>query len=143
MSFYTGLTFYRPRKPPAMTAGDLGRFVAQIRDAGLLADRGLQYLKTRVGDSIDQDDQGTTSYEEAEGAPGAGCVKEIEWDLELARPSGVAEIIAALAGDNRRIVRRNRQAMGLVLGHSRIRLRGRPPIVANGARFLSRRDCIS
>ena len=48
MSFYTGLTFYRPREPPAMTASELGQFIAQIRDAGLLANDGFKYLQVRI-----------------------------------------------------------------------------------------------
>ncbi len=104
MSFYTGLTFYRPREPPAMTASELGQFIAQIRDAGLLANDGFKYLQVRFGRSIDQDERGTSDLEE-ETAPGLYIMKDIEWDLELSGPSDIAEIIAALANDKRRIYR--------------------------------------
>lgn len=104
MSFYTCLTFYRPREPPAMAVSDLGRFIAQIHGLGLLTDDGLQYLAVRIGDSIDQDEKNTACYE-AGAAPGIYLVKDIEWDLELSRPNGAAEIIAALVNDDRRIYR--------------------------------------
>jgi hypothetical protein len=88
-----------------MTANDLGVFLGRIREGGFLADDGLRNLQVKFGDSIDQDDKGTSSLEELEHAPGLFVSHDIEWDLELEDPVGIAEMIAALANDERRIYR--------------------------------------
>lgn len=105
MSYYTSLVFYRPAKPPAITASDLGRFIARIHDEGLLVDDGLRVLQLKLGDSIDQDEKRATCLEELEHAPGLFVTKDIEWDLELRAPTTIADMIAGLANDNRRIYR--------------------------------------
>jgi hypothetical protein len=103
MSFFTSLQYYRPRPPPAMTADDLARFVTAIRDTGTLTASGLLCLKLKFGDSIDQDDKGTTWEEET--APYMAIIHDVDWDVELGDPSDLQEIVDRLTGDERRVYR--------------------------------------
>lgn len=102
MSFSTSLTYYRPCAPPTITADDLARFISQLRDTGILTDDGFQMLHVKFGDSIDQDEQGTSWEEEI--SPCMFISHDIEWDVDL-YPSGLQDIIERLTGDDRRIHR--------------------------------------
>ena len=57
MSFYTGLVYYRPCEPPAMTGQDLGQFIAKIYELGVLKEGGFEVMNVRFGDFIDQDEK--------------------------------------------------------------------------------------
>ncbi len=103
MSFHTGVMLYRPCRPPPMTADDLGRFIMEIRDAGVLTDDGFQVLQVRFGDSIDQDEKGITCEEDI--AWGISTLSTIEWDLNLSCMGSVRQLVGALAGDKRRVYR--------------------------------------
>jgi hypothetical protein len=103
MSFYTGLVYYRPCAPPPVTADDLSRFIARIRDTGTLADSGFGSLNVKFGQSIDQDDERT--YWEEPTVPGIFELHEIEWDLCRRDRPTVEQIIASLASDQRRVYR--------------------------------------
>jgi hypothetical protein len=103
MSFYTGLVYYRPRVPPAMTSIDLAGFVAQLRDAGVVADERSGTLQIKFGNAIDQDELGTSCDEEI--GPGIFSMGEIEWDIDLPFGTKLAATIDALTADERKIYR--------------------------------------
>lgn len=103
MSFFTSLTFYRPTSPPAVTAADFSRFIAQIHDGVALTTSGLEMLRVKFGDAIDQDDEGTLWGEEL--TPAISIMHDIEWDVDLSDDSTIQEIIEALVSDSRRIYR--------------------------------------
>ena len=103
MSFFTSLSHYRPGSPPSVTADDLSRFIAQISETSSLTDSGLRLLQVKFGDSIDQDDKGTTWEEES--VPGISMVHDIEWDLDLSSQPTHQQMVDSLASDQRRIYR--------------------------------------
>jgi hypothetical protein len=86
-----------------MTGDDLGRFIAELRAADVLTGGGFQYLHIKFGDAIDQDENDASWSEEI--APRISVMREIEWDLEINKPAGLAEMIAAVTSDSRRIYR--------------------------------------
>jgi hypothetical protein len=103
MSFYTSVVFYRPRKPPAMTASDIARFIVAIRGAKVLTRFGSRSLSVKFGKSIDKDHKGTTWEKRV--APGIAEVHEIKWDVELDGSPSLQDIIDCLNSDHRRIYR--------------------------------------
>jgi hypothetical protein len=97
--------YYRPRKPPLVTADDLASVVAELSKTSKLTTSGMYGLKVKFGEAIDRDDKETIWYEQT--APGVARVHEIEWDIELSRAKGMDDIQMALAGDSRTIYRAN------------------------------------
>jgi hypothetical protein len=103
MSFYIALIYYRPRKPPIVTANDLATVVARLAETGKLKPSGMYGAKVKFGDSIDADDRETTLYEPQE--TGVILVGEIEWDLNCCSLTSVEEVIKSLFGNHNRIYR--------------------------------------
>jgi len=103
MSFFTSLTYYRPCTPPIVTGNDLANLITQLYETGTLTDSGFQILQVKFGNSVDQDEQDSSSAEEI--MPGLAVMDDIEWDLDVPKPSGIRGIIDALKGDNRPVYR--------------------------------------
>jgi hypothetical protein len=100
---YTSLQYYRPRTPPAVTADNLSRFIAALRDTRALTDSGLFCLQVKFGQSIDQDEKDANWLENI--ADGIATTNEVQWDINVPNPSGLQEMIDRLAGDQRRVYR--------------------------------------
>ncbi|MCA9185049.1 MAG: hypothetical protein KDA99_05495, partial [Planctomycetales bacterium] len=103
MSFFTTLSYYRPCAPPPVTADDLSRIIAAICSTDTLTDDGFRWLSVKFGESIVQDDKGTTWKEEK--VPGISAIHDIEWDIDLSDDPTPHEMIGVLASNQDRIYR--------------------------------------
>jgi hypothetical protein len=103
MSFYTNLIFYRPRKPPIVTGGDLAEFISGIKNVGVLDDSSDLNLQIKYGQAIDQDDL-AADWDEPTESPYICTFGEIDWDDQQSSDS-VEKLIATLSGDQRAIYR--------------------------------------
>src|SRR5262249_36162625 len=80
----------------------LAQFVLALEKTGTLIDSVLQCLRVKFGQSIDQDELGTTWEEVVDGII---ISHDIEWDIDLRNVSGLKEIVDTLSGDDRRVYR--------------------------------------
>jgi len=103
MSFFTSLMYYRPRKPPIVTANDLAMVVSRLADTGKFAPSGLFGAKVKFGDAIDADDRDTVWYEPQD--TGVILVGEIEWDINSPALASADDVIAALSGNHDSVYR--------------------------------------
>src|SRR6476620_10564184 len=105
MSFYLSLMFYRPRKPPVVTANDLAVVISHLADTGKLSSSGTFGAKIKFGDAIDADNKETICYEPQE--TGIIHVGEIEWDIASSTLKSAMEVMEMLSGNCERIYRAN------------------------------------
>jgi hypothetical protein len=106
MSFYTALMFYRPRKPPIVTANDLATVMLLLAETGKLNANDQCRAKVKFGESIDADNEETTRYEYTS-TPGIMRVSEIEWDFKSPAAESMDRVIKALSRNLSPIYRAN------------------------------------
>src|ERR1051326_5536951 len=95
MSFYTTLSFYRPKKPPTITGKSLAEFIRAFDALRVTSRPRPLTVQLKFGKRIDQDAEPTT-YEEPKNAV-LSVVRDIKWDSDAHYDclATMAEVIGA------------------------------------------------